>query len=600
MSVSPVTPRPELVKYQLLDEIGHGGMATVYRARDMRLGREVAVKLIHPHLRENKEVAARFVIEARAAAKLKHPGIVEVFDVSDDDDNERFLVAELVRGPSLRQLLDEHGPLVPEIGACLGVLIADALAHAHNAGIVHRDVKPENVLVELDEERRTVNVKLTDFGIAKVLDAQGMTSTGQVLGSPAHMAPEQIEGGQVDARTDVFSLGVLIYACMVGHLPFEGNNPAQVLRKVLDCSYPPADKERAVVGGRWASILSRAIAREQTDRYPTIRKFGDVMKAELEELGITDLKAELYACLSNGEAYEKKRTPIVIEKLVARAQRARRRRDVRAAAGDLNRAVAYRPDDAELLRMVAALAKGQWRRRVTRRVLWAAACTMLLAFAGFALARAVRAWRSNPIEAISRLPEASSLAVPTQPPSPTSPALTGSAVASNTARPILVTPVIRPTAVAQQTRDVLIQANPQSALVSMDGEAPTPVSFGIKKQGVSVGPHTFVFSVGPNNRCCEDVTEKVEITAGDGPQTVAASLRFRAAIISLANGPPGGTLRCPELGVTLGVGGKELVPMKGPARNASCFFEATGFAPSSTTATLSAGSTKVISWPSAP
>ena len=137
MSVSPVVTRPELVKYQLLDEIGHGGMATVYRARDMRLGRDVAVKLIHPHLRENKEVAARFITEAQAAAKLKHPGIVEVFDISDIDDRERYLVTELICGPSLRKLLDDNKAMPPEIGACFGVLLADALGHAH--GVVSAD-----------------------------------------------------------------------------------------------------------------------------------------------------------------------------------------------------------------------------------------------------------------------------------------------------------------------------------------------------------------------------------------------------------------------------------------------------------------------------
>ena len=110
-------------------------------------------------------------------------------------------------------------------------------------------------------------MKLTDFGIAKLLDAQGVTSTGQVLGSPAHMAPEQIEGGEVDARSDVFGLGVLLYECMVGHLPFEGKNPAQVLRRVLDGHYPEAQAERPLVGGRWSKILDRALAHARADRF---------------------------------------------------------------------------------------------------------------------------------------------------------------------------------------------------------------------------------------------------------------------------------------------------------------------------------------------
>jgi serine/threonine-protein kinase len=233
--IRPVEAGPRIEKYELLEEIGHGGMASVYRAKDRRLGREVALKLIHPHLRESPEVAARFVAEARAVAKLRHPNIVCVYDISDEDEPERYLVAELIEGATLRQLLREHGRLPVELGVVVALEIGKALSHAHEQGVIHRDVKPENVLVELskDSEAR-VRVKLTDFGIAKLLDAQGVTSTGQVLGSPAHMAPEQIEGNDVDARADVFSLAVLLYECLVGRLPFQGNNPAQVLRAVLE------------------------------------------------------------------------------------------------------------------------------------------------------------------------------------------------------------------------------------------------------------------------------------------------------------------------------------------------------------------------------
>src|SRR6185503_8700799 len=210
-SSSISTPRPpssgfpELAKYELLEEIGHGGMATVYRARDPRLGREVAVKVIHKHLRENAEVATRFIAEARAAAKLRHPGIVEVYDVSTEDDAERFLVVELIRGSTLRKVLQNHRQMPAEIGASIVLELCEALEHAHAASIIHRDIKPENVLVELPGDRLApstelrdreggkkqhapdVVIKLTDFGIAKLLDAQGVTSTGQVLGSPAHM-----------------------------------------------------------------------------------------------------------------------------------------------------------------------------------------------------------------------------------------------------------------------------------------------------------------------------------------------------------------------------------------------------------------------------
>src|SRR5262245_40074687 len=142
---------PVLEKYDLLEEIGHGGMATVYRSKDKRLGREVAVKIIHKHLRENSEVAARFTAEARAAAKLRHPNIVEVYDVSADEDRYRYLVVELIRGTTLRKVLQDHRDMPAEIGAAIVLELCEALTHAHEAGIIHRDVKPENVLIELPD-----------------------------------------------------------------------------------------------------------------------------------------------------------------------------------------------------------------------------------------------------------------------------------------------------------------------------------------------------------------------------------------------------------------------------------------------------------------
>src|ERR1700710_2655934 len=267
-------------------------MATVYRARANRLGREVAVKVIHHHLRENAEVAARFVSEARAVAKVKHPNIVEVYDVSDADESERYLVQELVRGTTLRQLLSERGFFPAEIAAAIAVEIAAALEHAHGLGVIHRDMKPENVLLDLPTEAQSdadsalaPRVKITDFGIAKLLDVQGVTSTGQVLGSPAHMAPEQIEGGDVSACADVFGLGVLLYEGLVGKLPFDGKNPAQVLRRVLDGAFTAPDRARPTVGAALSQIVSKALARDASERYPSARALADALRAELTSLG---------------------------------------------------------------------------------------------------------------------------------------------------------------------------------------------------------------------------------------------------------------------------------------------------------------------------
>src|SRR5689334_13502484 len=139
---------PVLAKYDVLEELGHGGMATVYRAHDKRLLRDVAIKVLHPHLRESSEIAHRFSVEAKAVAKLRHPNIVEVFDVSSDEDSEQYLVVELVRGPTLRKILQDRGALPPEIGASIVMELLAGIGHAHASGVVHRDVKPENVLIE--------------------------------------------------------------------------------------------------------------------------------------------------------------------------------------------------------------------------------------------------------------------------------------------------------------------------------------------------------------------------------------------------------------------------------------------------------------------
>jgi serine/threonine-protein kinase len=415
-------PLPTLAKYEVLEELGHGGMATVYRAHDSRLGRDVAVKVLHPHLRDSREVAHRFGVEAKAVAKLKHPNIVEVYDVSSDTELEQYLVVELLRGKTLRKLLQERGALPPEVAAALGLELLAALGHAHDAGVVHRDVKPENVLIEHrprpsaprgvsdpdvkpagradgaapagepsrsggDATGARVIVKLTDFGIAKLLDAQGVTSTGQVLGSPAHMAPEQIEGGVVDGRADVFGLGVLLYECMVGHLPFEGSNPAQVLKRVLDGDYAPAERERGEIGKAWSGILDRSLAREATNRFSDTAAMRDAITKEFRRLGIDSPRAELEAWSDEPEAYAEAHAKRMIARLCALGAEARKKRDALGAAADYNRAVAYAPHDAQLLRLVAGMHRAEARVRTLRKVVPMALGGVLLVGAAFGAVR---------------------------------------------------------------------------------------------------------------------------------------------------------------------------------------------------------------------
>jgi serine/threonine-protein kinase len=401
-----------LAKYDVLEELGHGGMATVYRAHDRRLGRDVAVKVIHPHLRDSGEVARRFSIEAQAVAKLRHPNIVEVFDVSAEGEPEQYLVVELLRGRTLRKMLQVGGALPPEVAAAIGIELLSALSHAHGHGVVHRDVKPENVIIEhrpaepapatggslrpTSQPGERMSIKLTDFGIAKLLDVQGMTSTGQVLGSPAHMAPEQIEGQDVDARSDVFGMGVLLYECMVGHLPFEGNNPAQVLRRVLDGVYPSAERERPTIGRSWSKILDKALGRTPAERYDDASAMRDVLVTELTRLGVTTPRAELEAYSDDPEGYTARHDKALIALLCDKALAARKRGDAMAAAADYNRALAYAPHDPSLLRIVSSLHGAEARRRFLGRAAPLGLGTLLLGAIAFGVTRELRAIHTDP------------------------------------------------------------------------------------------------------------------------------------------------------------------------------------------------------------
>src|SRR5262249_41771143 len=255
-----------LEKYDILEEVGQGGMAKVFRGYDTTLGREVAVKILHPHLAEQRESKLRLEAAAPALAKLRHENILEIFDYSGPDAAESYIVTEYIHGPNLKQFLDSHGRLpYPEIAALIIVEVCRALAHAHTCGIIHRDIKPENVMIRDDGV-----IKLTDFGIAQVVDKERMTVTGQLLGSPAYMAPEHVEGKPLDFRTDVFSVGILLYQLATGELPFRGKNPHEVLKRIGEGRFTDARLVEPLVGERLGRIIARALERQPGARHPDV------------------------------------------------------------------------------------------------------------------------------------------------------------------------------------------------------------------------------------------------------------------------------------------------------------------------------------------
>ncbi|WP_188037414.1 protein kinase, partial [Actinotalea sp. JY-7885] len=223
-------------RYEVLSRIARGGMATVYLAVDRRLDREVAIKVMHPHLAEGgtgAEFVARFRREARAAARLTHPGLVGVFDQGLDGETS-YLTMEYVEGTDLRRRLTDEGALT--VGETLDTLTAilDALAAAHRVGLVHRDVKPENVLLATDGR-----IKVADFGLARAVTEVTATTTGTVLGTVAYLAPELVAHGTSDTRTDVYAVGILAYEMLTGTQPFTGATPIQIAYQHVNSDVPP-------------------------------------------------------------------------------------------------------------------------------------------------------------------------------------------------------------------------------------------------------------------------------------------------------------------------------------------------------------------------
>jgi len=290
----PWPDRDELGKRYLLEEpIASGGAAIVWRAYDENLSRPVAVKLLHPHHANDPTVVERFERESRAAAQLNHPNTVRIYDTGREDSLV-YLVMEHVDGPSLREILRGRGPLDPMIVAAIGEQVASALGDAHQHGLVHRDIKPANILIAADG-----TVKVTDFGIAKALSGSEATLTtpGTVVGTAAYVAPEQLEDANVDARADVYALGVVLHECLTGRPAFSGDTPTATAAMRLTHDLLPPRQLRADVPRILDDVIVRATRRDRLDRF----RDGTVMAAALAPL-LSTRPRELTATLINGSS----------------------------------------------------------------------------------------------------------------------------------------------------------------------------------------------------------------------------------------------------------------------------------------------------------
>jgi eukaryotic-like serine/threonine-protein kinase len=263
-------------RYELEELVGTGGMSSVYRARDKLLERDVALKVMHDRYTADGDYVERFRREARAVAQLSHPSIVTVID-RGEQDGRQFIVFEYVDGENLKSLVEREGPLPEREAVELALQIARALGFAHEHGLVHRDVKPQNVLLNGDGA-----AKVTDFGIARSLDVQGgLTQTGTVMGTSDYIAPEQARGQRVDAQSDVYSLGAVLYELLTGEVPFPADNFVAVAMRHINEPPPSVRERRPDVSPRLDAAIRRAMAKEPRDRFRSMDELCDELTAVL-------------------------------------------------------------------------------------------------------------------------------------------------------------------------------------------------------------------------------------------------------------------------------------------------------------------------------
>jgi eukaryotic-like serine/threonine-protein kinase len=513
-----------LSKYKILEEVGQGGMSVVYRGLDTSLQREVAVKVLHPHLAGSDEARQRFEREAHAVAKLRHENILEIFDYSGRDSSESYIVTEFIHGGTLRGFVGDKGLDLPEAGAMIVLEVCRALVHAHRQGILHRDVKPENIMIRDDGV-----VKLTDFGIAQMVDAQRMTVTGQLLGSPAYMAPEHVDGKPLDFRTDVFSVGILLYQLATGELPFKGRNPHEILKRIAECRYLDPRVVSARVSDELGRIISRSLQREPSQRYQDIAALEADLAAALAIVDLVDSRSELRALFADAEGYQAELRGRLVRSLTRRGQEALAKRQTARALAAWNRVLTLDPANAEVLGLIDALSR---RRRLVRLAL----TVVGLALVGGSAAFAAQRWPA-PMPLAFAHPPPPETRVPPAPPAPAPPPIAGRLAlemsrvsldfevraVADPRPPVPEKPASSapPVVTPQGPRAFRLIPSPQNASYSVDGAAATQVNAGSARINVGPGAHEIVFT----HPLCDDTT--VVIAADQAAEDITVRLPWK-------------------------------------------------------------------------
>lgn len=493
-----------LGRYELLEQVGTGGMAVVYRGRDSALDREVAVKLLHPHLAGSAESRARFAREARAVARLAHPGIVEIYDYAGDGAPEAYLVTEFIRGRNLRAYAQQVGFGAPETGLLFGRALCDALVHAHSAGVIHRDLKPENVMVQ---EGDRPAVKLADFGIARILASdERMTMTGALVGSPHHMAPEIVEGKEADARSDLFSLGTILYWLATDRFPFAAGNPTAILRRSIEGDFEDPREVEPRVSNRLSDLVRRCLSVDPAGRPESAAEIRATLDLLLDEVGLARPGEELVAFLRDPAGFKRAFPSRAVAALLARGDDALADGASARALACYDRVLAIDPGNPVVPGKLRALS----RRRRLRRAAATLGATALLSGLAFG---AVQRWPGLGRQAQALLqpatPPASPAAAAAPPPAPRPsppneavasgprPAAAAPAQPGHTAPPAVDPGGLRPPATGATT--LLVHVRPYAQRALLDGTEVARAAQVVRFELTGGRPHT----IQVEHACCE-------------------------------------------------------------------------------------------------
>jgi hypothetical protein len=530
-------------------------MAVVYRAHDESLKREVAVKLLHPHLLAEPESKIRLEREAQAVAKLHHDNIVQIFDYSGSEASSSYIVTEFIDGQTLKQFMANRRPPPPEVAAVIAIEIGGALLHAHSFGIIHRDVKPDNVMVSKDGI-----LKLMDFGVAQIMDLERMTVTGQLLGSPAYMAPELLEGRPLDVRTDVFSVGILLYQLATGALPFSGRNPHEVLKRIAEGKFADPRTLNRLIADRLAKIIARALARKPDDRYPKMSALVDDLLDFVTDAGLESPREEIRRYITGADGYEKQVVPRMIGALVESGKRARESKHTAQALELWNRALAMDPSNKEVL---AELKQAAGRQHLQRGLVAVASACVLAGSGYFILRQAgegeatMTGKRALPapgvaVAASAKLGKQDSKTAGNDAPAPAGRGGPGSATslapaphALAAAGPTVAVPTTRAAGASRgpgharpaDNRTFVLAPYPSSAFITVDGQPRGFFEPGNDKVELDMNrEHVLTFS---NDECCEP--EVVRLGPSDDlPMDSRIVVRFkgRPATLKVTTSPP--------------------------------------------------------------